>query len=80
MIFAEGLSYETMFLVGIEINIIKKRNLHSNIKINTNNIICIAEITEGKIKRISSTVINYYKHEIQLHVIKDDFPIVQEEI
>jgi len=81
MIFAEGLSYETMFLIdmGMEINVIRKQHLHSYIKINTNNIICIAEINKEKIKRIGSTTINYCKHEIQ-HVVKDDFPIVQEEI
>jgi len=76
MIFAEGLSHKITFLVdtSAEINVIKKRNLHPNIKINTDNI--IAGITEGKIEIIGSTTINYCKHEIQLHFVKDDIPIV----
>jgi len=44
------------------------------LKINTDNI--IAGITEGKIEIIGSTTINYCEHEIQLHIVKDDIPIV----
>jgi len=76
MIFAEGLFHETTFHdmkrvdTGAEINVIKERNLHPNIKINTNNIITIARISEAKIKMIGLVTINYCEHKIQLYVVK----------
>jgi len=67
IISAKELFNETTFLVNTsaEINVIKKLNLYSNIKMNTN-VISIAEITEGKIETIGLITIKYSEYEIQL--------------
>jgi len=70
MIFAKELcisrSLKITFLVDTdaEINVIKKRYLHPNIRINTDDIITITGITERKIETISSITIIYCKYEI----------------
>jgi hypothetical protein len=51
--------------MGAEINVIGKRNLHPNKKIDTNSVIIIIGIIEGKINTIGSIINNYGEHEIQ---------------
>lgn len=69
-----------MIDTGAAPNIIKKRNILPENKINTGNTFVLSGITQGNIATLKSVKINYMGYPIELHVVSDSFPITQENI
>lgn len=65
---------------GASINIIKKRSLHPDTPISTTKIFSLTGITRETITTLGSAVVHYVGYPILLHVVPDNFPIVQEGI
>ncbi|EFN78041.1 hypothetical protein EAI_09930, partial [Harpegnathos saltator] len=69
-----------MIDTGAAPNIIKKRSIHLENKIDTTDIILLSGITNGNIATLGSSEVNYMGHAITLHVVDNKFPITQERI
>lgn len=69
-----------MIDTGAAPNIIKKRNLESETRINGNDTLLLSGITEGYVSTIGTAEISYMGNPIALHVVHDQFPISQEGI
>lgn len=65
---------------GASINVIKKRSLHPDTSISTTKIFSLTGITRETITTLGSAVVYYIGYPILLHVVPDNFPIVQEGI
>ncbi|EFN75636.1 hypothetical protein EAI_06210, partial [Harpegnathos saltator] len=69
-----------MIDTGAAPNFIKRRSIHPENEINTNDIILLSGITNGNIATFGSSEIKYMGHTILLHVVDDKLPITQEGI
>jgi hypothetical protein len=61
-------------------NIIKLRNIHPNIHLNTDDILTLSDITPEKLRTIGSIEVILYGHPINLNIVNNNFPIPQEGI
>lgn len=65
---------------GAKPNIIKKRNIHPDSKIDTTESLRLVGITDGIIATLGTSIISYLDYNIKFHLVDDDFPISQEGI
>ncbi|KYN00579.1 hypothetical protein ALC62_08648 [Cyphomyrmex costatus] len=65
---------------GAAPNIVKVRNINSDTLIQMNNILYLSGITNGRIKTLGSIQVFVGGHSVTMHVVPNDFPIVQEGI
>lgn len=65
---------------GAAPNIIKRRALHPETRIRTDDPLYLSGITSGRIKTLGSAEIELMGHVITVHVVPNNFPIAQEGI
>jgi len=69
-----------MIDTGVAINVIKRRSLHPHTLVAYDDILYLRGITSNQVKTLESIEINWLGHSIILHVVPDNFSIVQEGI
>lgn len=65
---------------GAAPNILKQRSLHPENVINSQDILTLSGISKHNIPTLGSVTINYMEHAVTLHIVDDNFPIIQEGI
>lgn len=78
----DGLLREAEFMIdtGAAPNIIKKRNLHPETPIETNQILLFSGITKSNIKTLDYSNVQIMGYPVTLQIVEDNFPITQEGI
>lgn len=61
-------------------NLIKRRSIHPETSISSNDILSLSGITSEKIKTLESVVVKFMGYPVHLHVVPNNFPIMQEGI
>jgi len=69
-----------MLDTGAAPNLVKKRSVHPETPVHTQEILFLSGITNGRIKTLGSIEVNFMGYPVTFHIVPDNFPIAQEGI